>query len=187
MLLVCSTLGSIFHSSPLTPLTSNSGICCGSFIITEYVMTMGLCRLLNFLIPNLQSLSDLGDFQLAALVMLTWSSSSEMSFHSIQLICSSSPWSLIHWTSSLCFSSCSSMFYQNVFTSAMSNGFSIWIVFFPGSLQNILASFLNILFCMYCLHLLICFKLLCLGLQYLLEIFLLINLLMLPCTSSLSS
>ena len=71
------------------------------------------------------SLSGPGDFQLAALVMLTLSSSTVRSFHSIWLICcSSSSWSLIHWASSLYFTSCSSMFCQNFFTSPMSSSSS---------------------------------------------------------------
>ena len=46
--------------------------------------------------------------------MLTLSSSTVRSFYSIWLICcSSSSWSLIHWASSLCLTSCSNMFCQN--------------------------------------------------------------------------
>ena len=60
-------------------------------------------------------------FSWLALVMLTLSSLMGRSFHSIWLICcSSSCWSLIHWTSSLCLTSCSSMFCQNFFPSPMS-------------------------------------------------------------------
>ena len=63
--------------------------------------------------------------------MWTLSSSTLRSFHSIWFVCcSSSSWSLIHCASSLCLTSYSSMICQNFFTSPMSDGFSVWIVFF---------------------------------------------------------
>ena len=62
------------------------------------------------------------------------SSSHAISFHSIWLTCSCSSWSLIPWTSSLCLTSCCGIFCQNFFTSSMSGGLSIWIIFFPSSL-----------------------------------------------------
>ena len=95
----------------------------------------GFVEALELFDSKMQSLSGPGDFQLAALVMLTLSSSPVRSFHSICLICcSSSSWSLIHWPSLLCLISCSNMFCQNFFTSSMSGGFSIWMVFFPSGL-----------------------------------------------------
>ena len=105
----------------MAPSTSQSGVYFGSLTVSEYASAMGLWRHVSCLIQKLGSLSGTGDFQLAALVMLTLSSSTVRSFHSIWLICcSSSSWSLIHWASSLCLTSCSSMFCQNFFTSPMS-------------------------------------------------------------------
>ena len=134
-------------------------------MISEYASAMGLWRLLNCLIQKLESLSGQGDFQLPTLIMLTLSSSTLRTFHSIWLICcSSSSRSLIHGASSLCLTSCCSMFCQNFFTSPMSGGYSVWMVFFPSSLPNILASSLNILFCFYCSLLLVYLLSLCVWL-----------------------
>ena len=98
----------------MAPSTSQSGACFWPLMISGYASAMGLWRLLNCLIQKLGSLSGPGDLQLAALVMLNLSSSTVRSFHSIWLIFfSSSSWSLIRWASSLCLTSCSSMFCQN--------------------------------------------------------------------------
>ena len=126
---------SFFGSRLVVHSTSQSGVCFGSLMISEYASAMGFWGLLNSLIQKLASLSGLGDFQFVALVMLTLSSGTVRSFHSIWLICcSSSSWSLIHWASSFCLTSCSSMFCQNFFTSPVSGGFSVLMVFFPSSL-----------------------------------------------------
>ena len=127
-------VSSFLGSRLVAPSNSQSGVCFGSLIFSEYASAMGLWKLLNCLIHKWGSLSGPGDFQLAVLVMLTLSSSTGRSFHSIWLIsCSSSSWFLIHWASSMCLT-CSNMFCQNFFTSPMSGGFSIWMVFFPSSL-----------------------------------------------------
>ena len=106
-------VSSFLGSRLVAPSTSRPGVYFGSLMISEYSSAIGLWRFLNCLIQKLGSLSGPGDFQWAALVMLTMSSSTVRSFHSIWLICcSSSSWSLIHWASSLCLTSCSSMFCQ---------------------------------------------------------------------------
>ena len=94
-------VSSFLGSKLVVPSTSHSGVSDGSCIIHEYAFAMGVWRLVNCLIQKLGSLSGPGDFQLAALVMLTLSSSTVKSFHSIWLFSlSSSCWSFIHWASS---------------------------------------------------------------------------------------
>ena len=83
-------VSSFLGSKLVVPSTSHSGVSDGSCIICEYAFAIGVWRLVNCLIQQLGSLSGPGDFQLAALVMLTLSSSTVKSFHSIWLISSSS-------------------------------------------------------------------------------------------------
>ena len=82
----------------MVPSTSYSGVSDGSCIICEYAFAMGVWRIVNCLIQKLGSLSSPGDFQLAALIMLTLSSSTVKSFHSIWVVSLSySCWFFIHW------------------------------------------------------------------------------------------
>ena len=140
MLLACMFWGihvsSFLGSRLVAPSTSQSGVCFGSLMISEYASAMGLWRLLNCLIQKLGSLPGPGDFQLAALVHVdpVFFNCEVHPVHMVDLLQFFLLAPLIHWATSLCLTSYSSMFCQNFFTSPMSGGFSIWMVFFPSSL-----------------------------------------------------
>ena len=131
-----------FLMGSVTLMTSFLGH--GLFAVTASFQGFPCLVLANFVLQPVFRVSMLtsishsgiccGSLMTTALVMLTWSSSTVTSFHSNWLICSCSYWSLGIGHPHCVLTSYSSIFCQNFFTSVMSGGVSIHIVFFPNSL-----------------------------------------------------